>query len=212
MYHFVRQQSNVYRVAATFVVVRQVSTGGVDADKGAALCMIFLPFSPTGGDSSGARCLQYLVDKMSSVLDSRANSSPEVAAAGMVVNTMGYIDGLGYELLLYSIKSLRVSQQYGEEVALRCTGCCPCCPETFFARSVLHFNRQFAAAAAAVPMPGAGAGGSAMAAQCSRQWQLVMNPCEPCTVHHGSLEKLLLVAACRLMWCWCWSKTGCTTS
>jgi hypothetical protein len=52
--------------------------------------------------------LQYLVDKLSSVLDSRANSSPDVAAAGMVVNTMGYVDGLGYELLLHAIKSLKV--------------------------------------------------------------------------------------------------------
>jgi hypothetical protein len=52
--------------------------------------------------------LQYLVDKLSSVLDSRASSSPDVAAAGMVVNTMGYVDGLGYELLLHAIKSLKV--------------------------------------------------------------------------------------------------------
>jgi hypothetical protein len=51
---------------------------------------------------------QYLVDKLSSVLDSRASSSPDVAAAGMVVNTMGYVDGLGYELLLHAIKSLKV--------------------------------------------------------------------------------------------------------
>uniref|UniRef100_A0A383VI97 Protein CLP1 homolog n=1 Tax=Tetradesmus obliquus TaxID=3088 RepID=A0A383VI97_TETOB len=50
---------------------------------------------------------QYLVDKLCSVLDSRASSSPEVAAAGMVVNTMGCVDGLGYELLLHAIKSLK---------------------------------------------------------------------------------------------------------
>ncbi|WIA39224.1 hypothetical protein OEZ86_005348 [Tetradesmus obliquus] len=50
---------------------------------------------------------RYLVDKLCSVLDSRASSSPEVAAAGMVVNTMGYVDGLGYELLLHAIKSLK---------------------------------------------------------------------------------------------------------
>lgn len=45
------------------------------------------------------------------MLDSRADASPEVAAAGMVVNTMGYIDGLGYELLLHAIKALRVRVQ-----------------------------------------------------------------------------------------------------
>lgn len=53
--------------------------------------------------------LQYLVDRVSSVLDNRASSSPEVAASGMVINTMGYIDGLGLELLSHIIRSLKVS-------------------------------------------------------------------------------------------------------
>ncbi|KIY91354.1 Pre-mRNA cleavage complex II protein Clp1 [Monoraphidium neglectum] len=44
---------------------------------------------------------------MASVLDSRADTSPEVAAAGMVVNTLGWVDGLGYDLLLHVIASLR---------------------------------------------------------------------------------------------------------
>lgn len=53
-------------------------------------------------------CLQYLVDRVSSVLDNRASGAPDVAAAGMVINTMGYIDGLGFELLIHAIKSLKV--------------------------------------------------------------------------------------------------------
>eukprot|EP00878_Enallax_costatus_P020432 GHUV01021603.1.p1 GENE.GHUV01021603.1~~GHUV01021603.1.p1 ORF type:complete len:399 (+),score=77.73 GHUV01021603.1:540-1736(+) len=51
---------------------------------------------------------RYLVDRVSSVLDNRASSSPEVAASGMVINSMGYIDGLGYELLLHAVRSLKV--------------------------------------------------------------------------------------------------------
>lgn len=53
-------------------------------------------------------CLQHLVGCMAKVLDSRDSTSPEVAAAGMVINTMGYIDGLGYELLADAIMQLRV--------------------------------------------------------------------------------------------------------
>lgn len=32
----------------------------------------------------------------------------QVAAAGMVVNTLGWVEGLGYELLLHVVKALRV--------------------------------------------------------------------------------------------------------
>lgn len=53
-------------------------------------------------------CLQHLVGCLAKVLDSRDSTSPEVAAAGMIINTMGYIDGLGYELLADAIMQLRV--------------------------------------------------------------------------------------------------------
>ena len=36
-----------------------------------------------------------------------AQANADVRAAGMVVNTMGWVDGLGYELLLHSIAALR---------------------------------------------------------------------------------------------------------
>ncbi len=36
-----------------------------------------------------------------------AQANAEVRAAGMVVNTMGWVDGLGYELLLHAIAALR---------------------------------------------------------------------------------------------------------
>ena len=32
----------------------------------------------------------------------------QVAASGMVINTLGWVDGLGYELLLHSIRALKV--------------------------------------------------------------------------------------------------------
>lgn len=52
--------------------------------------------------------LQHLVGCLAKVLDSRDSTSPEVAAAGMVINTMGYIDGLGYELLAAAVATFRV--------------------------------------------------------------------------------------------------------
>jgi hypothetical protein len=66
--------------------------------------------------------LQHLVGCLASVLDSRAEASSEVAAAGMVVNTMGYIDGLGYELLLHAIHTLRVRRVCG----VLCVWCVMC--------------------------------------------------------------------------------------
>lgn len=32
----------------------------------------------------------------------------QVRAAGMMINSMGWIDGLGYELILHSLKTFRV--------------------------------------------------------------------------------------------------------
>ena len=32
----------------------------------------------------------------------------QVRAAGMIINSMGWIDGLGYELILHSLKTFRV--------------------------------------------------------------------------------------------------------
>lgn len=52
--------------------------------------------------------LQFLLERLSSVLDRRAERSPEVAAAGMVINAFGWFEGLGHELLLYAIQSMKV--------------------------------------------------------------------------------------------------------
>jgi hypothetical protein len=60
-------------------------------------------------------CMQHLVGCLAKVLDSRDNTSPEVAAAGMVINTMGYIDGLGYELLADAVIKLRVGSAGGRK-------------------------------------------------------------------------------------------------
>ena len=41
------------------------------------------------------------------VLWSSTHSIVQVGASGMVINTMGFIDGAGYDLLLHSIQALK---------------------------------------------------------------------------------------------------------
>ncbi|GBF95017.1 hypothetical protein Rsub_07518 [Raphidocelis subcapitata] len=57
--------------------------------------------------SDAPELYQYLVDRVAGVLDRRAEASPEVAAAGMVVNTLGWVEGLGYELLLHVVRAVK---------------------------------------------------------------------------------------------------------
>ena len=46
-----------------------------------------------------------MVEQLASTLALR-DSDPKAAAAGLLVNTMGWVDGLGYDLLLHSIDAL----------------------------------------------------------------------------------------------------------
>lgn len=50
---------------------------------------------------------KHLVERLAALLDARAESDPAVRAAGMIINSMGWIESLGYELLLHSIRALR---------------------------------------------------------------------------------------------------------
>eukprot|EP00798_Chlamydomonas_sp_ICE-L_P007449 gene7449-589_t len=44
---------------------------------------------------------------MANILERRAQASPKVAASGLIINTLGWIDGLGYELQIHAISSLK---------------------------------------------------------------------------------------------------------
>lgn len=41
---------------------------------------------------------KVLVKELARTLDVQSTSNPEVQAAGMVINTMGWVDGAGYEV------------------------------------------------------------------------------------------------------------------
>lgn len=48
------------------------------------------------------------VDRLASVLERRAEANPKAKASGLIINTLGWIDGLGYELQIHAISSLKV--------------------------------------------------------------------------------------------------------
>jgi len=48
------------------------------------------------------------VERLAATLATRGDGDPRANAAGYVVNTMGWVEGLGYELLLHSIEKLGV--------------------------------------------------------------------------------------------------------
>lgn len=61
------------------------------------------------GSTNGADALdiyRQLVECMAGVLDRRAKLSVQVAASGMVMNTMGWIEGDGYLLLKHAAQTL----------------------------------------------------------------------------------------------------------
>ena len=63
-----------------------------------------------GHASPGENPAHYkaLVEAMSRVLAQREADDPLASAAGLVVNTMGWTDGLGYDLLLHAVATLEV--------------------------------------------------------------------------------------------------------
>lgn len=50
---------------------------------------------------------RYLVERLASLMDRRTQQNAKVRADGMIINTMGWAEGLGYQLLLHSIETLK---------------------------------------------------------------------------------------------------------
>ena len=80
----------------------------IDVEEGYPLEMPLVYFFGHASPSDNADLYRFLVDRMASILHKRAESSPKAAASGLIVNTLGWIDGLGYELQLHAISSLKV--------------------------------------------------------------------------------------------------------
>lgn len=80
----------------------------MDVEEGYPLEMPLVFFFGHASPSDNADLYRFLVDRMANILHKRAESSPRAAASGLIINTLGWIDGLGYELQLHAISSLKV--------------------------------------------------------------------------------------------------------
>ena len=58
--------------------------------------------------SDNSALYKRLVERLAAVLDARATADPATRAAGMVINSMGWVEALGYELLIHSIETMKV--------------------------------------------------------------------------------------------------------
>lgn len=64
-----------------------------------------------GRDSPGANPDLYkrMTESLGEALDLQAHQDPAIKAAGLIINTCGWVDGVGYELLLHTAGALRVT-------------------------------------------------------------------------------------------------------
>jgi polyribonucleotide 5'-hydroxyl-kinase len=52
---------------------------------------------------------KHCVERLAAVLNDRCSKDPAARAAGMIANSMGWVEGLGYDLLLHSINTLDIN-------------------------------------------------------------------------------------------------------
>eukprot|EP00741_Cyanophora_paradoxa_P010655 tig00020537_g10298.t1 len=58
--------------------------------------------------SDNARLYEHLVQRLADQLDARLEKDPVFNASGLIINTCGWVDGLGYQLLLFCANALAV--------------------------------------------------------------------------------------------------------
>lgn len=52
---------------------------------------------------------RHCVERLAAILDDRNTKDTSAKAAGMIANSMGWVEGLGYELLMHSIDTLKIN-------------------------------------------------------------------------------------------------------
>ena len=71
-----------------------------------------LPLVYFHGDSSPGNnpdLYAHLIDNLATMIDTRDATNAEAKASGSVVNTMGWVDGAGYKLLLRALDALKIT-------------------------------------------------------------------------------------------------------
>lgn len=81
----------------------------IDAVEGIPLEMPIVYFYGHTTPSVNADLYKTLVKELAQTLERQFSGNAESRAAGMVINTMGWVEGLGYELLLHAIDTFNVN-------------------------------------------------------------------------------------------------------
>ncbi|XP_077248479.1 CLP-similar protein 3 [Tasmannia lanceolata] len=81
----------------------------IDPVEGIPLEMSIVYFFGHITPTANAELYKVLVKELSRTLERQFSGNAESRAAGMVINTMGWVEGLGYELLLHSIDAFNAN-------------------------------------------------------------------------------------------------------
>ncbi|KAL8097807.1 protein CLP1 homolog [Apium graveolens] len=81
----------------------------IDPVEGIPLEMPLVYFYGHPTPSANADLYKVLVKELANILERQFAGNTESRAAGMVINTMGWVDGLGYELLLHAIDTFNAT-------------------------------------------------------------------------------------------------------
>ncbi|XAR71225.1 hypothetical protein NMG60_11028392 [Bertholletia excelsa] len=81
----------------------------IDPVEGIPLEMPLVYFYGHTTPSANADLYKVLVKELAQILEKQLAGNAESRAAGMVINTMGWIEGLGYELLLHAIDTFNAN-------------------------------------------------------------------------------------------------------
>ncbi|KAJ6842306.1 protein CLP1-like protein [Iris pallida] len=81
----------------------------IDAVEGIPLEIPIVYFYGHTTPSVSAELYKVLVKELAQTLERQFTGNAESRAAGMVINTMGWVEGLGYELLLHAIDTLNAN-------------------------------------------------------------------------------------------------------
>uniref|UniRef100_A0A1D2A6U4 Protein CLP1 homolog n=1 Tax=Auxenochlorella protothecoides TaxID=3075 RepID=A0A1D2A6U4_AUXPR len=78
----------------------------IDVEEGFPVDAPLVYYAGTVAGGENMALYQHLVERVADALERRAGTDAKVAASGMMVNTMGWIEGDGYSLLRHTIASL----------------------------------------------------------------------------------------------------------
>ena len=84
----------------------------VDVAEGVPLEMPLVFFHGDASPGNNPELYKYLVTRVGQMLDRRLDANPACDHAGVVVNTQGWVDGVGYKLLLHALDALKITDVF----------------------------------------------------------------------------------------------------